>query len=538
MDKLSLNESISSNLPLQIPLILSKIFDYLSPSSDLKNVRLVSKFWNYEAIPLLLKKSKLKLDFTDYSICRKNSRLTSISKINSFKNFFHPNVEIKLLRFHDRYIPNLERLDDIITSDGESIFDVEEEMKSMFGQDANLPCKPAAPELFPIQTGSRIAFIWHDINLFLCPQYDNHLKKLTLFGPFNYSSTFALFMNVLIKVSTSQPGLEELEIKISLGSDFIRKFQPRGNISTPPDMKMSFPALHTLTVTINYEKDTEQATSTFMREWIPPFVLGMKNLKCLNLNGGQRVDQLFMEEVKNEWLNLSKLDSLTLHHPSLPCYCLVLSMPLGFKLRKLELHTNTSIEQEIVLNNGIDELLKKHLTRLEVLVLRLHRPKKHARIRLPPLPRLKKLSIGLVGEYMAYRRGSIGNLVAVSRIGIGGGLADQQNREPMPTFTFVFHSENGIENGINYETHFPSLVSLTVWTQNLRGGKEVQDWEEDKWFFQSFVPLDTPGALQGRETVCKSLRYLHIPHIKGEKVGKMFPNVHEPWLNEARKESK
>ncbi|OXA61763.1 uncharacterized protein LOC118434101 [Folsomia candida] len=96
-------------------------------------------------------------------------------------------------------------------------------------------------------------------------------------------------------------------------------------------------------------------------------------------------------------------------------------------------------------------------------------------------------------------------------------------------------------NGISYAKHFPSLETLKLgdndigWRRNAIG---------NDFIFDTFLPLGNGGAgLQ----VCKTLRHLDLPtdatlesgqlFARASEIGRMFPNVHNPWINKAREAS-
>ncbi len=124
---------------------------------------------------------------------------------------------------------------------------------------------------------------------------------------------------------------------------------------------------------------------------------------------------------------------------------------------------------------------------------------------------------------------------------------------------FIFYNSNSAE--INYATVFPSLTTLCIfpWSAKCSQGIKNIDWRQSKkcrdpidkiWkdcesFFDTFFP--------NRETrqICKTLQRLDLPYescwneemIENGNVifcprisdlAKIFPNVHNKWLNKAR----
>ncbi|OXA64218.1 uncharacterized protein LOC118434139 [Folsomia candida] len=96
-------------------------------------------------------------------------------------------------------------------------------------------------------------------------------------------------------------------------------------------------------------------------------------------------------------------------------------------------------------------------------------------------------------------------------------------------------------NSISYAKHFPTLETLKLGDNDIgwRRNAIVNDF-----LFDTFLPLGNGGAgLQ----VCKTLRHLDLPteptlksgqlFARGREIARMFPNVHNPWINMVRKSS-
>ncbi|XP_035708164.1 uncharacterized protein LOC118435825 [Folsomia candida] len=88
------SDSTESYSALENTLILSKIFSHLAPST-LKNCRLVSSFWESEAVPMLKSRSEIRFQFYAYREPSKSTRFFLYR--HEMLPFAHPNWHVDLI---------------------------------------------------------------------------------------------------------------------------------------------------------------------------------------------------------------------------------------------------------------------------------------------------------------------------------------------------------------------------------------------------------------------------------------------------------
>lgn len=122
-------------------------------------------------------------------------------------------------------------------------------------------------------------------------------------------------------------------------------------------------------------------------------------------------------------------------------------------------------------------------------------------------------------------------LVNLKELDMDFGESNPTNYSSMLNIKFGF----GDNLRLNYDVQLPALHTLSISFNFIESNGEFF-WDKYSPFFKLFFPKDT---------TCYSLRRLNLPFIDQEneqmhslmkQLSKMFPNVHNPWINKSREE--
>ncbi|OXA63219.1 uncharacterized protein LOC110855001 [Folsomia candida] len=107
--------------------------------------------------------------------------------------------------------------------------------------------------------------------------------------------------------------------------------------------------------------------------------------------------------------------------------------------------------------------------------------------------------------------------------------------------TFALKVSFDGDDDIAYAKHFPRLETLKLGGNDNGWGRNVN---ENNALFDTFLPF---GFSDAGSQVYKTLRHLDLPteatlesgqlYARADEIAKMFPNVHNPWINKARESS-
>ncbi|OXA61759.1 uncharacterized protein LOC118433957 [Folsomia candida] len=165
---------------------------------------------------------------------------------------------------------------------------------------------------------------------------------------------------------------------------------------------------------------------------------------------------------------------------------------------------------------GFGRLLRKHSQTLTSLKITLGNcVKSNTNLNLPSFPSLKELHVAK------------------------DSWSDQDETFPLKV------SFDG-DDGISYAKHFSSLVSLKLGEDN-RGFLVRSNENENDDLYHTFLPLGDGEDGNTGFQVCKTLRRLDLPtkatlesgslFARAGEIARMFPNVHNPWIDKARESS-
>ncbi|OXA62695.1 hypothetical protein Fcan01_00746 [Folsomia candida] len=245
--------------------------------------------------------------------------------------------------------------------------------------------------------------------------------------------------------------------------------------------------------------------------WLAPLISAVQGVRVLILDTSSPL----LETFYNQATPFQNLDEITIQENLTPEGLKFLNK-LQQPLTKMNLGRLEHWKKPQYL--GFGRLLQNHSQTLTSLKITLGNcVKSNTILSLPIFPSLKKLHVDM------------------------DSMGEQYEEEKFP----IDVSFDG-DNDISYAKHFPSLKSLEF-GYNDGGFLMRRNENANDYLFDVFLPLGHGEDGDAGFQVCKTLRHLDLPtkaiSESGQlfdrlgEIARMFPNVHNPWINKTRESS-